>query len=100
MHKLKSKKQAQELVPPDLDRCQARVPGNGPFTVGGKIGDPRDGYRVRCDNVPTVIAVEKQAGPDGLIGSMSLCDECKKEFLKMFGKDFATIRKIKKQQEK
>lgn len=64
------------LEPPDLDRCQADVPGNGPFTMGGEIGNPRNGYRVRCKNRPRWIAVEKKPGPDGQVGSMSLCDEC------------------------
>jgi hypothetical protein len=46
--------------------------------MGGKIGNPRNGYRVRCENKPVWYAVEKRPGPDGLIGSMSLCDNCQK----------------------
>lgn len=64
------------LEPPDTERCQADVPGNGPFTMGGEIGNPRNGYRVRCKNKPQWIATEKKPGPDGLTGSMSLCAEC------------------------
>jgi hypothetical protein len=64
------------LEPPDPKRCQADVPGNGPLTMGGEIGDPRNVYRVRCKNKPRWIATEKKPGPDGQVGSMSLCDEC------------------------
>lgn len=78
-----------ELTPPDRKRCQALVPGNGPFTMGGKIGDPRDGYRVRCENKPVVIAVERKPGPDGLRGSMSLCAECRDAFHRQMGLDYA-----------
>lgn len=77
------------LKPPDKDRCQADVPGNGPFTVGGKIGDPRNGYRVRCENKPTVIVTERVPGPDGLRGSMSLCATCLEAFHAQLGKDHA-----------
>lgn len=75
------------LTPPDLKCCQAEKPGNGPFTIGGAIGNPKNGYRVRCDAVPTVIVTEREPGDDGLCGSMSLCDGCHGEFQKMFGVD-------------
>ncbi len=65
------------LTPTDSKRCQADVPGNGPFTLGGEIGDPKNGYRTRCKNRPTWVATEKKPGPDGLKGSMALCDLCK-----------------------
>ena len=84
----------QELTPPDESQCQALVPGEGPFTTGGKIGNPRNGYRIRCENKPTVIAIENKPGPDGLIGSMSLCDDCQKEFLRQLGEDFAHFETI------
>jgi len=77
------------MIPPDLSRCQADVPGNGPFTMGGKIGNPRNGYRVRCENKPAVIATEKKPGPDGLTGSMSLCASCHVAMLRQLGPDFA-----------
>lgn len=67
----------KELTPPDLNQCQADKPGNGPFTMGGEIGNPRDGYRVRCRNKPTCIAIEREPGADDQVGSMSLCDECR-----------------------
>jgi hypothetical protein len=60
-----------ELIPPDLERCQAEKPnGNTFMTLGGTPG------LVRCANKPTLLATEKAAGPDGLHGSMSLCQEC------------------------
>ncbi|MNQ55354.1 hypothetical protein D3C85_694470 [compost metagenome] len=68
------------LTPPDHSRCQAERPnGYNAFTLGGRPA------MVRCSNKPTVIATEAQPGPDGLIGSMSLCEECKAELLKDYG---------------
>jgi len=80
-----------KLEPVDLERCQADVPGNGPFTMGGKIGNPRDGYRVRCEHPPIVIATEKEPGEDGRKGSMSLCGGCREALIKQEGDDFATF---------
>ncbi len=82
------------LEPVDRERCQADVPGPGPFTVGGEIGDPRNGYRVRCKNKPTVIATENQPGEDGRIGSMSLCRDCVVVFVRDLGVGYATLRDI------
>jgi len=79
------------LTPPDKKRCQAMVPTGGQFQVGGEIGDPKDGYRIRCRNTPTVIATENEPGEDGLIGEMSLCNDCLKVFRKQMPKGFATI---------
>jgi len=83
-----------KLTPSDSRQCQADVPGNGPFILGGEIGDPNNGYRIRCKNKPTVIATENQPGEDGLVGSMSLCGTCQKVMKKQFGKDFASFEKI------
>jgi hypothetical protein len=79
------------LVPPDLERCQAEKPGNGPFIIGGKIGDPKNGYRTRCSNRPTVIATEKKPGSDGRRGSMSICDECLPYLIRQMGKEYAEL---------
>jgi hypothetical protein len=84
-----------KLVPPDRERCQAEKPGEGPFVMGGEIGDPRRGYRVRCRSVPTVIATERRAGADGQRGQMSLCDECKAALVEQLGDAFATFRSLK-----
>ena len=58
------------------------------MTLGGS---PR---RVRCENAPSVIAIEKRPGDDGQIGSMSLCDDCKAVFIKQMGEDYAHFTKI------
>jgi len=84
------------MIPPDLNRCQADVPGNGPFTLGGEIGNPRNGYRVRCKAKPVVVATECQPGPDGLCGSMSLCASCQGAMVKQLGADFADFEAIVK----
>lgn len=67
------------LTPVDLGRCQAEKPGNGPFIMGGAIGDPRNGYRVRCDAVPSVVVREKSS-TGGAPGAMSLCRDCLEVF--------------------
>lgn len=71
---------ADYTAPIDERRCQARIPTAGPFALGGPVGDPRDGYRRRCDNVPHWVAVENAPGEDGLIGRMALCDGCRETF--------------------
>ena len=81
----------KSLIPPDLNRCQAEKPGNGPFVIGGEIGNPKNGYRIRCRNKPTVIATEKKPGKDGRCGSMSLCDECHNVFIEQLGKNYASF---------
>jgi hypothetical protein len=77
------------LEPVDYERCQADVPGPGPFVMGGDTGDPMNGWRVRCPNLPSVVAAEKEPGEDGRIGSMSLCMNCMHEFLRQHGDDYA-----------
>ncbi len=86
----------QALTPPDLNQCQAEKPGNGPFTIGGKIGDPKNGYRVRCESEPKYIATEKRGSKPG---SMSLCAECKDAMVKQLGEDFAEFSPIGSVQE-
>lgn len=68
------------LIPADKAQCQAEIPnGENAFTLGG-------GHKmVRCTNKPAWIATELKPGADGLIGSMSMCDECKAVFLKQVG---------------
>jgi hypothetical protein len=83
------------LIPPDTDRCQARVTTDGPFQMGGIPGDPNDGYRRRCDRTPTVVATETKPGEDGRVGSMSLCDGCRVVAIKQLGKGFMAFKKIK-----
>lgn len=79
------------LTPPDLDRCQAEKPNRATaLTLGGRQ------RLVRCSERPTVIATENQAGEDGLIGSMSLCDDCSVELVRQLGPSFATLAPIKR----
>ena len=70
------------LIPPDFTRCQALVPTRGPWVLGGRCGDPRDGYRRRCDNVPVILVIERECASDGQYGSMTLCARCAEEFVK------------------
>ena len=65
-----------KLIPPDKKQCQAEKPnGNNFMTFGGVVG------LVRCENKPIWIAKEIIPNPlDGLRGSMSLCDDCRKVF--------------------
>lgn len=59
-----------ELEPADRTACQCDRPRGGAF----KFGDPP---RVeRCGDKPCVIVHEKNAGPEGKCGSMSLCAHC------------------------
>lgn len=78
-----------ELKPADLGQCQAEKPPPGAsFMTLGPIS------LKRCTNVPVVIAREVNPGKDGLRGTMSLCAECKKQFLKQLGPDYATFEDI------
>lgn len=79
------------LIPPDVDRCQAEKPNRaGPFTLGGR---PR---LERCHAKPSVIALENRPAADGIQGSMSLCDACRLELVRMAGADFATFATIER----
>lgn len=60
-----------KLIPPDLKQCQAEIPnGCTAFSLGGVPA------MKRCSRKPTCIVTEKNPGPDGQCGSMSLCDDC------------------------
>lgn len=62
---------AIDLIPPDPKQCQADKPNGASFMSMGAFP-----ALVRCSNVPSVIITETMPGKDGLIGSMSLCQEC------------------------
>lgn len=83
-----------ELEPVNLEQCQSDKPGGGPFVIGGEVGNPRNGYLVRCRNKPIVIAKENMPGKDGKCGAMSLCGDCKKAFVKQLGKGHASFSEI------
>jgi len=69
------------LEPPDLARCQGEWTTYQPFVMGGNVHQ-----RTRCPKPPTVIVTEREPGPDGLVGSMSLCDSCLAVFLEQDGR--------------
>lgn len=71
------------LDPADTHRCQAEVHiKRSPFIMGGKVYETQ-----RCENRPVVVVTEKRPGPDGLIGSMSLCRDCLAVFQEEDGRD-------------
>ena len=74
------------MIPIDKERCQAEKPNGQSFmTLGG-------GQKmIRCENKPTVIATETNAGSDGLKGSMTMCDDCLKVAEKQLPKGFFDI---------
>lgn len=72
------------LVPPDVKQCQAEV--RSFMTLG-------PGYN-RCQNKPTCIATENEPGPDGHLGSMSLCEECAAELRKRMPPGYARLEAI------
>lgn len=69
----------EPLEPPDKDQCQAEKISYRPFIMGGDVN-----HRERCSNAPVWLAKEKEPGPDGRRGAMSLCDDCKKALVKQF----------------
>ncbi len=80
-----------KLEPPDRDRCQAEIHSYNAFVMGGPTRQVK-----RCDNKPTVIAKETEPGPDGLKGSMSLCDDCKPKLVEQFTKTGKRLPKFTK----
>ena len=72
------------LIPVDMNKCQAEV--RSFMTLGPGFA--------RCCNAPSWIATEVKPGKDGQIGQMSLCDECKAQFIKNFGRDYAVFTRI------
>jgi len=85
-------KNADGLIPPDLERCQAEIKEGSFMTFG-----PRSNKR--CKEKPTVIAEENKPGSDGKKGRMSLCAKCTVIFLDKMGVGFATITPIKEEKE-
>jgi hypothetical protein len=77
------------LVPPDHTRCQALEHNGYNFmTLGG-----RPGY-LQCERLPRYIGTEAKAGPDGLIGSMSICEEHAFAMVKQLGEGFTVFAPI------
>lgn len=70
-----------KLIPPDLKRCQAESRDGSFMTLG-----PREWKQ--CSNAAIYIATETSPGPDGEVGSMSLCAECRE----ICGKQMGTVK--------
>lgn len=64
------------LTPPDPTRCQVEISFYRPFTMGG----PVRGWE-RCHNKPHWLVTELVPGPDGVKGSMTMCDHCASVFI-------------------
>lgn len=85
-----------KLEPPDRKQCQALKPNKtwsfmnlGPAHEDHKTGEKRGGSRQqdkhwRCREKPVCIVQEKESGPDGEKGEMSLCGNC---FVALFLQD-------------
>ena len=69
-----------KLIPPDRERCQAEITTGNFMTIGGRREERR------CENRPEILVEEKERGPDGKKGSMSLCRSCAIEARKVLAK--------------
>ncbi len=66
---------ATPLVPVDYERCQVEKPtGQNAFTLG--LGRKY----ARCAGKPVVVLTERDPGPDGQRGAMSVCRSCLNAF--------------------
>ncbi len=73
-----------KLIPPDKKQCQADKPNPNHSFMSFGI-HPK---YIRCENKPTVILYATVVtNADGQKGSMSLCNDCLKVFLKQVGID-------------
>lgn len=89
------KKKLPPLTPPDPKQCQAeKKEGAWPDAEHFMVIGPA--HMARCQNKPTVIIKEVKPAADGRRGSMSLCPDCLKTFLKQNGTTFAVIAPIRK----
>lgn len=59
-----------ELTPPDPKRCQAEAIEYRPFVMGGSVWQSE-----RCESKPHWLVTEIVPDKDGLMGSMTMCDE-------------------------
>jgi len=89
--KKQAKKKVVALIPPDVERCQAMNPNDCSFMSFG--GVPK---MVRCTNKPVTIATEVVPREDGLIGSMSLCNECWTKLIEQMGAFYSSFAPLPK----
>lgn len=87
------------ITPASRHHCQVDVPTGGPFQLGGSPGDPKNGYRRPCGNKPAYIVKEKEPGPDGLRGEMSICSSCWLVFLEEFNLELFEVIDIEREPE-
>lgn len=76
-----------KLIPADTKQCQAEILEGSFMTLG-----PRS-FR-RCTNAPTVIVKDRSPGPDGQVGSMSLCASCLAVFTRKYTLSSYTVTSI------
>ena len=79
---------SKKLIPVNKKQCQAMILEGSFMTFG-----PRS--QKQCKNKPIWIATEKKPNKnDGLVGKMSLCDDCRKILIKKLGKNYASFTSI------
>lgn len=67
--------------PYDPARCQVVITPAYSARDAFQIGNPRR-PPARCENAPTHLLRETTPGPDGQLGSMSVCARCLNEYMK------------------
>ena len=77
-----SKRNKNQLTPPDPYQCQARWQDGSFMTLGPRAW-------VRCSRRPTVVVTEKRSVNKQPKGSMSLCDDCLVRFIEKLGDNYA-----------
>ncbi len=74
------------LIPPDHNCCDTYEHNGYNFmTLGGRPA------MERCKRLPRYIGTEAKPGPDGLIGSMSFCEEHAFAAVKQLGEGFTVF---------
>lgn len=76
------------LEPVDKARCQAEQKSGNAFSLGGAV------KWIRCSKPATCIATEREPGPDGECGAMSLCEECKTALIEKLGWGHCTFQPL------
>lgn len=62
---------AEELLPPDYKQCQAETRKHSPFALGPSMW-------TRCERPPVWLCEETEPSGDGKMGSMTVCEDCRK----------------------
>lgn len=80
-------KKKEKREPPDLKQCQVLIKGGSFVTIGPRPID-------RCQNKAAYVIREVKPGPDGLRGSMSVCESCAEKFKRRTDVPKVTWKKI------